>query len=1188
MIVNKAWLDLLGYSKEEVIGKGIEKFLAPSFLSKFKKCFSVFKKNGEVHSEEFDMVKKDGSVVHVSFDGKVAFDEKGKFKQTHCILNNITQKKEAEKAIRESEERFRALSESSSESIYIHDGSKIIDCNKSFCSLTGYSYNELIGKDVMNLISPESRGVVISKLKSKSEQPYEIIGIRKDGKSLPVEVRGKNSVYKGKPVRVSVVRDITERKKHEDDLRSSAKMWESTFDSINDIICILNIDRKILRCNKSVERWTKNKRNGIIGKKCYEIFRCPIKSKKNCIFEKMLNSRKREISEIIVNGRNMRVIIDPIFDENKEIKGAVYTLADITESKKIRDDLIESEKKFNKLFHSSPNMMALTRLSDSKIIDVNDNFIREMGFMREEIIDHTTLELGIWKNPADRGNIIKRINPDGSFCSTELTLVTKSGDEKILFFSGQTIILNREPHLITTAIDITQKKKDELELYKANDLLRAIVEIAPIPLFGLDLKGNVTSVWNQAAEKMLGWTASEVMGRRLPSVSKEQQQEFDSFLKTIRSGKKIRGVDVSRQRKDGSTVEYSIYASPFFDKNGKVVGNIAELVDITERKKSERRILESEEKFRKFFESQPTYCYIISPEGKILDVNKSALEALGYSKYELVGKQVTMLYPHECKGQISQLFDKWLKTGKISNEETRIISKTGIKRDIVLNADSIRDTNGKIVCSISIQTDITNLKKVLRQLFESEKKYRAIFDESFDGLFITSPEGKILRMNKKGIEIFGYDTEEEMRQLDLKKDVYAIPEDRARIIDLVNKQGAAEYEVKVRKKRGDIITCLCSLVAQKEGEKILSYRGIIRDITEKKKQETELVASKMHLNKIINSSSEFIISVDDKGVITEWNDSITKKTGFRQNKMVGMNIFYDGVPPELSSLFDFIKNSLNSKKAQALEIRISDINHNPMGVLSNTSFIKGADGHIEGVVFIGRLMARKIPKDQQFVGGNSYLFRGPIDDPFIDMLKCLEMEGYSLLFITRGVTDQMTEKLPATMTTLLFPNSVGDQYSSMLFHKIKEYISSNDRSVIVLNILDYLIIMCGLKEAMALLYKINDVISKSENIVIAQVYGGHLRNDEFAILKDEFKGHITEQKEGMLLEPKKIEILKFISNRNSFQSTVNFNTVGSEFRISKKTSKKWIEDLQKEGLLTIDKKGRVKHIYVTEKGKAYI
>ena len=112
-------------------------------------------------------------------------------------------------------------------------------------------------------------------------------------------------------------------------------------------------------------------------------------------------------------------------------------------------------------------------------------------------------------------------------------------------------------------------------LQRSNEMLRAIIEAAPVAIIGLDLDGHVQSVWNPAAEKMLGWRAQEVMGRPLPTVPADHQEEFGGFREQIRRGLALDGMEVCRQRRDGTPIDYSIYASPLHDAQGRIGGSIA-------------------------------------------------------------------------------------------------------------------------------------------------------------------------------------------------------------------------------------------------------------------------------------------------------------------------------------------------------------------------------------------------------------------------------------------------------------------------------------------------------------------------------------------------------------------------------------------------------------------------------------
>ncbi len=165
---------------------------------------------------------------------------------------------------------------------------------------------------------------------------------------------------------------------------------------------------------------------------------------------------------------------------------------------------------------------------------------------------------------------------------------------------------------------------------------------------------------------------------------------------------------------------------------------------------------EEESRFRLFFENAPLYCYMVSPQGIILDINKSALKVLGYKRVELIGKHIRTVYSPECEERVKQLFQEWKENGTIIDEELVIQSKTGERRTILLNASGVRDLDNKLLYSISIQQDITERKETERALQESEERYRSLYDNLSDGFFITDMQGNISMCNNQGAKMFGY------------------------------------------------------------------------------------------------------------------------------------------------------------------------------------------------------------------------------------------------------------------------------------------------------------------------------------------------------------------------------------------------------------------------------------------------
>ncbi|MBP7526393.1 MAG: sigma 54-interacting transcriptional regulator [Syntrophorhabdaceae bacterium] len=159
---------------------------------------------------------------------------------------------------------------------------------------------------------------------------------------------------------------------------------------------------------------------------------------------------------------------------------------------------------------------------------------------------------------------------------------------------------------------------------------------------------------------------------------------------------------------------YHVVAQPVKDTTHCVAKVLESVTDITEQKLAGESLRKSEEKFRGFFTCSPDYCYIISPEGVILDTNDAALDITGYRKEELIGRTFTTLYSAESLPKVKQLFEsqRWREKGELRGEELVITDRNGRRRIVLLSAGAVRDGQGKIVHSTSIQTDITELKRI--------------------------------------------------------------------------------------------------------------------------------------------------------------------------------------------------------------------------------------------------------------------------------------------------------------------------------------------------------------------------------------------------------------------------------------------------------------------------------------------
>ncbi|MFB6375887.1 MAG: PAS domain S-box protein, partial [Bradymonadaceae bacterium] len=181
------------------------------------------------------------------------------------------------------------------------------------------------------------------------------------------------------------------------------------------------------------------------------------------------------------------------------------------------------------------------------------------------------------------------------------TIEWPDGTRKVLSVNGAPLF-DADGNVEATVFalsDITDQLERERERRKTLRRLRAVVEASPAAIMAIDLESTV-ELWNPAAERIFGWEADEIVGEQLPVVPEDRSDQHAHFVDHLRAGETLRGVEIKRQRKDGSLVDVSLSAAPIRDNQGKIVGIMGVLVDITERKRRERDLKRQNERLDEF------------------------------------------------------------------------------------------------------------------------------------------------------------------------------------------------------------------------------------------------------------------------------------------------------------------------------------------------------------------------------------------------------------------------------------------------------------------------------------------------------------------------------------------------------------------------------------------------------------
>ena len=202
-----------GIPSSKYAGRHFMEFIHPDDRENVEKSFRELQ-SGDESPAEYRITKNGGETVWVRSSSRAIKKDDNTF-EYRGIAQNITEHKIAEQALKDSEERFRALHNASFGGIALHDKGLILECNHGLSVLTGYSEDELIGMNGLLLISEKTRDLVVEKIMSGYEKPYEVIGVTKSGREYPMRIEAKNIPYKGKTIRVTEFRDISEEKKSE-------------------------------------------------------------------------------------------------------------------------------------------------------------------------------------------------------------------------------------------------------------------------------------------------------------------------------------------------------------------------------------------------------------------------------------------------------------------------------------------------------------------------------------------------------------------------------------------------------------------------------------------------------------------------------------------------------------------------------------------------------------------------------------------------------------------------------------------------------------------------------------------------------------------------------------------------------------------------------------------------------------
>ena len=250
------------------------------------------------------------------------------------------------------------------------------------------------------------------------------------------------------------------------------------------------------------------------------------------------------------------------------------------------------------------------------------------------------------------------------------------------------------------------------------------------------------------------------------------------------------------------------------------------------------------------------FVFVDAKTANIIRCNQTVVQTLGYPREEIIGRSIFERYHPDCIEKAHEVFQAFVETGEVHDAELVLKREDGSKIDVSLNVSSVRDEEGNVLYGRSVWRNITRHKRAEKALRRSETRYRTLFGESRDAVYMNTREGKILDVNQAGLDLLGY-PRDELIGMNVRR-LYVHPEERSVFQREIEQQGSVrDYELKFRRKDGVQIDCLVtSTVRRAVDGTVLGYQGIIRDITEQMKAENALHESEQRFRQLAENLRE--------------------------------------------------------------------------------------------------------------------------------------------------------------------------------------------------------------------------------------------------------------------------------------------------------------------------------------------
>jgi PAS domain S-box-containing protein len=810
------------------------------------------------------------------------------------LANKIRQtvnRKRVEKALRESEERYRKVVEQSHDAIFIYQGTKFVFVNDRVSEISGYSKNELYGMDILDLLHPDDRDRIrdISQKRMSGEdasQTYEASILTKKGEIRYLELSMASLEYNGKDAAQGSVRDITGRKLAEEALRKSEEKYRSIFNTFDDLYYQTDMQGIITILSPSCKKITGWDSSELIGHQVLDLY--PFPEQRKTLLGDMFTSGEVHDHEVVLKnkaGNHLIVSVTShvVRDEHGNALGIEGSLRNITERKQVEEALHASEERYRTLADFLPVIIFET---DHTGILTFANHLSYSTFG----IDATDIISGIsvmdYIVPEERQRALSnmaKIFAGESRSSIEYILQRKDGRHFPAMISTSPVI-DRTTGMVSgirgVIVDLTELKEKDAALQQSEESYHGLFNTVKDAICILDESGTFIDV-NKGAEEMFGQPHDFFIGKTIGTISVPGRNDLSYALAQVRDAYQGRSLQFEfwGLRKGGEEflTEVRLYKGTYFGKDAVIFLS----VDITERKKAEEELKSSEQYLKTIFNSVQTGLLIINPTNyTIIDANPAAASLIGADRNAIIGATCEDFICHTVKGKCPFTGSHAIR----ENVESILIRADGKKIPILKTVipvtisgkpvflesilditdrkraeDAMQQAYSELEIKVEertkelsklthdLQSEIGERNRIMEALAASEEKYRSLVEQIGDIVFHIDENGDITYMSPHVLADIGI-IPEQFQRINVRDLAPAEYQDAIRTFldpTLTEHREIAGFEVRVPGPGSGpaLVLEINATPSNDKAGQFTGYSGIARDITRRKHLENEIAAS---------------------------------------------------------------------------------------------------------------------------------------------------------------------------------------------------------------------------------------------------------------------------------------------------------------------------------------------------------